>query len=84
MARWAKQWLTENERKHLQVGQQGIRARQRIREDAENRGYPKSSIPISQTEKRPDTAYETSKQIKKKAKYQTRKALEDAFKKKGK
>ena len=29
MAKWYDQYLTQDERKHLQVGQKGIRARQR-------------------------------------------------------
>ena len=51
MAKWYDQWLTDQERRQLQVGQKGIRARRRKQEDADNRGYPKSSIPVSQPDK---------------------------------
>ena len=51
MAKWYDQYLTEQERKNLQVGQKGIRARNRKQEEAENRGYPRSSIPVSQPSK---------------------------------
>ena len=71
MAKWYDQWLTEQERAHLQVGQKGIRARRRKQEDADNRGYPKSSIPISQPNMK-----NAQKGI------DTRKKLENAFKKK--
>lgn len=43
MAKWYDPWLTSQEKKNLQVGQKGIRARQRQQEEArETRGYPKS------------------------------------------
>jgi hypothetical protein len=73
MAKWYDQYLTEQERKHLQVGQKGIRARNRKQQEAENRGYPKSSIPVSQpnwdnaqkgietTRKRLEKAFKTKK-----------------------
>lgn len=71
MSKWYDQWLTEQERAHLQVGQKGIRARRRRQEDADNRGYPKSSIPISQPNMK-----NAQKGI------DTRKKIESAFKKK--
>jgi len=52
MAKWYDQWLTEQERNNLQVGQKGIRARRRKQEDEANRGYPKSSTPVSQPSKK--------------------------------
>ena len=43
MAKWYDPWLTDQEKKSLQVGQKGIRARRRMKEEgAETRGYPKS------------------------------------------
>jgi hypothetical protein len=78
MPRWSDQWLTENERKRLQIGQQGIKARQRIQADKENRGYPKSSIPISQPNRKPGGSYESPKKID-----EVRQVIERAFKKKG-
>ena len=52
MAKWYDQWLTEQERNNLQVGQKGIRARRRKQEDEANRGYPRSSTPVSQPSKK--------------------------------
>ena len=47
MAKWYDPWLTSQEKKNLQVGQKGIRARQQAAANnysnsAANRGYPQS------------------------------------------
>ena len=77
MPRWSDEWLTTNERKRLQVGQQGIKARQRKQEHEANRGYPRSSIPISQPEKAPQNRKDVENQVKYRAKNNTSESEKD-------
>jgi len=82
MAKWYDQWLTERERNNLQVGQKGIRARRRKQEDEANRGYPRSSIPISQPSmKTAEKNIEARKAREQEQQNNTRQAIEKAFKK---
>ena len=61
MAKWYDPWLSKQERSQLQVGQKGIRARQRMK-DMDQKNGTKFSAPAKQVDTVPGTSTMTNEE----------------------